>query len=97
MLIYFCLPTALASIIAWVSAYRQMLLLIRDRHPELYAQLGSPSLSLCKLSWDGKLLDFIFKREHASLGDSRLSRHADIALLAFVGFMLSVVFTALQL
>lgn len=74
-------------IVAWTISCGVLVRRIHADHPQLYLQLGSPNLKSSSLKWEGKLLDFIFRREHQSLGDNQLSLMSDIALLAFAGFI----------
>ena len=79
------------SVFVWLFLVFRLFKLLETEHPEKYKAMGKPSLfwnNSPKTSWE--LMKFLFKREYASLGSSKVSFLGNIMLifmaLYFVGF-----------
>ena len=58
----------------WFILCSRMLNLLKEHHPDIYAEIGSPSIGLkSSISSDISFLKFLIKRDWRSLDDSRLS------------------------
>jgi hypothetical protein len=79
------------SVFVWFFLVFRLFKLLETEHPEKYEAMGKPTLfwnHSPKTSWE--LMKFLFKREYASLGSSKLSFLGNVMLifiaLYFVGF-----------
>ena len=89
-----CFYTGFAMVPVWFGLSANLLRILRTRHPEKYAALGSPTLIMNNSIANGRsMFRFLWKREDRSLGDLGLSKLVSFMRVFYVIFMVIFMFT----
>lgn len=94
----FIVATLVLLFVVGIATVGRLLSLLRDRHPDVWLGLGSPTLFLNNSIQNGLRLErFIWRKEYAQLGDKDLERLARFVRGLFVVYAVAfVAFIALQ-